>query len=62
MIPHKKKLTFVYGKPIDVEKVENPTKEQVQELHAKYMKQFIELWEGTKELCPGSEKPVLILQ
>ena len=36
-VPFRKPITVVVGEPIPVEKVENPTDEQVQELHAKYL-------------------------
>ena len=37
IVPFRKPITVVVGEPIPVEKVENPTDEQVQELHAKYL-------------------------
>lgn len=43
VIPHRKPITVVVGKPINVDKVENPTAEQIQELHSKYV-------EGLKSL------------
>ena len=32
------------GAPIDVEKVENPTQEQIEDLHQNYMKALTELY------------------
>ena len=34
IVPHRKPITVVVGKPISVEKVENPTQEQIENLHA----------------------------
>ena len=36
LLPYRKPITVVVGKPISVEKVENPTSEQILNLHAKY--------------------------
>lgn len=36
------------GKPIDVEKVEAPTQEQVDKLHAQFIEELKELFESEK--------------
>ena len=36
------------GEAIEVEKVENPTVEQVEELHSKYEKKLIDVFETNK--------------
>lgn len=42
-------LKFSVGKPIQVEKVENPTTQQVDELHQKYIDELIKLFDEHKE-------------
>ena len=37
------------GKPIDVEKVDAPSQEQVDELHAKFIESLNELFESEKD-------------
>lgn len=48
------------GAPILVKKVENPTKEQIDELHRKYVDKLTELFEEHKEKY-GIGKDVKIL-
>ena len=44
LIPHRKKITVVVGKPISVEKVEEPTSEQIASLHKKYVHELQTLY------------------
>ncbi|RDD46660.1 2-acylglycerol O-acyltransferase 1 [Trichoplax sp. H2] len=44
LLPYRKPLNVVVGKPIRVEKVENPTEEQVAELHQIYISSLKELF------------------
>ena len=44
IIPHRKPLTLVVGKPIPVEKVAEPTSEQISNLHAQYVEALIKLY------------------
>ena len=41
MLPYRKPITVVVGKPIPVEKVENPTSEQILAMHAKYISALV---------------------
>jgi hypothetical protein len=53
---------MVVGAPIPVEKCENPSKDQIDELHAKYVKALIELFDTHKEeYGVPKEKELLIL-
>lgn len=49
ILPHRRPLHVVVGAPIDVEKVEEPSSEQIQELHDKYEEALIKLFEDNKE-------------
>ncbi|XP_074651957.1 2-acylglycerol O-acyltransferase 1-like [Tubulanus polymorphus] len=44
-----KPINTVVGKPIDVEKVENPSEDQINELHAEYIRALNELFTETKD-------------
>ena len=50
VVPHKVKMVIVLGEPIEVAKVEGrePTKEEVQQLHAKYCTAITELFDKHK--------------
>eukprot|EP01006_Ploeotia_vitrea_P059817 TRINITY_DN7482_c0_g1_i1.p1 TRINITY_DN7482_c0_g1~~TRINITY_DN7482_c0_g1_i1.p1 ORF type:complete len:351 (-),score=14.90 TRINITY_DN7482_c0_g1_i1:983-2011(-) len=62
IIPRKVKITPVLGKPIPVQKVEDPTKEQVQELLDKYTKALQDLYEEYKHLNnQPNKKPLKII-
>lgn len=39
---------YTAGKPIDVPKNDNPTKQQIEELHAEFTKQLVELFNAEK--------------
>ena len=41
MLPYRKPITVVVGKPIPVEKVEDPTSEQILAMHAKYISALV---------------------
>jgi len=44
MIPHRKPIHVVVGKPIEVEKSENPTVEEIEKLHTEYMEALTSLY------------------
>uniref|UniRef100_A0A914UPH4 Acyltransferase n=1 Tax=Plectus sambesii TaxID=2011161 RepID=A0A914UPH4_9BILA len=48
-LPYRVPLNIVVGRPIPVEKVEEPTDEQIDELHARYVEALTELFESNKE-------------
>lgn len=56
-LPFRKPIDTVVGAPIPVEKVENPTKEQIDELHTIYCQKLTELFDEHKEKY-GVEKDV----
>ncbi|KAG0198903.1 diacylglycerol O-acyltransferase 1 [Mortierella sp. GBA30] len=50
LLPRRKPVYIVVGKPIHVEKVEgSPTKEQLQELQSKYIEEVLAIWERYKD-------------
>jgi len=44
IIPHRRPIHVVVGKPIPVEKVEDPSREEVEALHAKYVEELVKLY------------------
>ncbi|XP_067889181.1 2-acylglycerol O-acyltransferase 2 [Heterodontus francisci] len=48
LIPYRKPIHTVVGKPIDVEKKENPTEEEINEVHQKYIEELGKLFEEHK--------------
>ncbi|CAP39052.2 Protein CBG22470 [Caenorhabditis briggsae] len=59
-LPFRKPIDTVIGAPITVEKVENPTKEQIDELHSIYCQKLTELFEEHKGRF-GVEKDVKLV-
>ena len=45
ILPHRKPLTVVVGSPIEVEKVPNPTREDIEALHRKYVDSLTALYD-----------------
>ncbi|XP_067668805.1 2-acylglycerol O-acyltransferase 2-like isoform X2 [Haliotis asinina] len=48
LLPHRRPLNTVVGKPIEVTRNENPTNEEVADLHQKYVDALIDLFETHK--------------
>ena len=44
LLPNRKKITVVVGKPISVEKIEEPTRDQIESLHSKYVQELQNLY------------------
>eukprot|EP00811_Abedinium_folium_P006484 NODE_15976_length_1019_cov_1.188341.p2 GENE.NODE_15976_length_1019_cov_1.188341~~NODE_15976_length_1019_cov_1.188341.p2 ORF type:complete len:112 (+),score=28.41 NODE_15976_length_1019_cov_1.188341:261-596(+) len=61
-VPHRGKMLVVIGKPIDVDRVEEPSNEQVLELHARYTAALHALFERHKAKLAGYESKTLLLE
>ncbi|XP_048389082.2 2-acylglycerol O-acyltransferase 2 [Stegostoma tigrinum] len=48
LMPYRKPIHTVVGKPIDLEKKENPTQQEIDETHQKYIEELIKLFEEHK--------------
>ncbi|OQR71673.1 2-acylglycerol O-acyltransferase 2-A-like [Tropilaelaps mercedesae] len=59
-VPFRSPITTVVGAPIHVDRVSNPSKEQVDELHAKYVAELIDLFETHKHRCGESGKKLIL--
>jgi len=55
-------LVVLVGAPIDVQKCENPTREQVQELHDQYEEKLVQLFEEHKAKYGLTENDKLVVQ
>ncbi|XP_045468411.1 2-acylglycerol O-acyltransferase 1-like [Harmonia axyridis] len=49
IVPYRRPINVVVGEPIDVQKTENPTKEQIDDLHQLFEKKLVELFESQKK-------------
>ena len=50
-LPYKRPITVVMGDPIKVERVAEPSQEQVDQLHARYLKQLEQIYSDNSDLC-----------
>lgn len=48
LLPYRRPITTVVGKPIDVKKTENPNKEEILRLHERFMTDIRELFDKNK--------------
>ena len=45
MLPYRKPIHVVVGKPIEVKRIENPTVEDIENMHANYVKELQNLYD-----------------
>ena len=45
LLPNRKKITVVVGRPIHVNKIEEPTKDEIENLHSKYVQELQNLYD-----------------
>lgn len=62
VMPKRVPITAVYGKPIPVSKIVNPSREEVNELHEKYVQGLVELFDANKEIYLGDKNAKLIIE
>ncbi|EEB16858.1 Diacylglycerol O-acyltransferase, putative [Pediculus humanus corporis] len=48
LMPHKKPLNVVVGKPIEVERIDEPSQEQIDDLHSRFIESLEKLFETEK--------------
>jgi len=61
LLPAQRPIYIVIGKPINVAKIEHPTDEQIDEIHAKYTKELEVLFETHKEQCGFGDRDLTII-
>ncbi|TKR57498.1 hypothetical protein L596_030753 [Steinernema carpocapsae] len=62
VLPYRKPINIVFGAPIPVQKVANPTEEQVQEVHDKYCEALMKLFDDHKAnygICEATKIDIL---
>lgn len=63
LLPYRRQITTVVGAPIIVSKNSNPTPEEVDEIHAKFIDAIIKLFNGYKDkYLMNPEKAKLIIE
>lgn len=60
ILPHRRPLITVIGKPIPVEKIEEPTQAQVDELHEKFLQELLNLFDEHKVNYPQEKDRQII--
>lgn len=50
VLPHRRPITTIVGRPIEVKKIENPTEEQLREVQEKYIKELYNIWDEYKDI------------
>ena len=60
IVPRRKPLTVVVGAPIKVDKVANPTVEEISNLHAKYVKELCALYEKYNPVYGDTNVPLVL--
>ncbi|CAG8815242.1 4701_t:CDS:2, partial [Racocetra persica] len=56
MLPHRRQITTIVGKPIDVVQNDNPTEEEVLEVQRKYIARLYEIWNKYKDIYAKDRK------
>ena len=54
--------SFSVGSPIPVEKVENPSEQQMNKLHSEYKEKLKELFEQHRDACGVQKETELVIQ
>ena len=49
-MPHRRQITTIVGKPIEVKKIENPTEEQLRAVQEKYIEELYNIWNQHKDI------------
>lgn len=61
VMPYKRPITVVMGDPILVQKVESPSQEEINSLHAKYMANLKSLYEDNQDLCSEFDQKLVFV-
>ncbi|CAD5220369.1 unnamed protein product [Bursaphelenchus xylophilus] len=61
ILPFRRPIKTVVGAPIHVDRVENPTREQVDELHQKYVDELVKLFNQHKFDCGLTENDQIVI-
>ncbi|KAL9963500.1 hypothetical protein ACROYT_G027011 [Oculina patagonica] len=62
VMPDSGQITVVVGSPIPVKKVENPSEEEINQLHSEYVRKLKELFDEHRDACGESKETELVIQ
>lgn len=62
IMPDPRPITVVVGSPIPVERTENPSDEQILELHSEYVRKLKELFDKHRDACGVPRDTELVIQ
>ena len=60
LLPHRKPIHVVVGSPIEVKRVESPTKEEIESMHKKYVEELQRLYEKYNPIYGDKEVKLVI--
>ena len=60
LLPHRKPIHVVIGAPIKVERVESPTNEQIEDMHANYVRALQSLYEKYNPIYGNKDVKLVI--
>jgi 2-acylglycerol O-acyltransferase 2 len=62
LVPYRRPVNVVVGRPIEVALNKRPTQEQVEEVHRKYCEELVRMWDTWKDdFAPGRKEELRIL-
>eukprot|EP00794_Sanderia_malayensis_P011362 gene11362-12547_t len=61
MLPFRRPVHVVVGKPIAVKKIKDPTNEEIEELHEKYIDELRQLFDENKEKYHGEQTQIKLI-
>lgn len=61
VMPYKRPITVVMGDPLIVNKIENPTQQDIDKLHDQYLKQLTSVYNDNCDLCKIYDKKLELL-
>lgn len=62
IMPYPRPITVVVGSPVPVEKVENPSEQQISKLHSEYKEKLTELFDKHRDACGVPRDIELLIQ
>lgn len=63
VLPHRRQITTIVGRPIDVNKNENPTEKEILEIQRKYIDELYNIWNTYKdEYAPNRVKELSLVE
>jgi len=63
MLPHRRRITTIVGRPIEVVKNDDPTEEQLLEVQKKYIDELFDIWNTYKDIyAKGRVKELTLIE